>query len=69
MIRGKIVRTFERGGVSGKVVNTAIDKMIARVQSELPQLADEVSAAHPSEIYHDIIRGIHTRIGCLQAGA
>ena len=63
--KGKIVRTFERGGIGEKIVLASIAKMCARMKEVLPAFIDEVTAAHPCEIYHDIIRGIRTRMSAL----
>lgn len=64
--KGKIVRTFERGGIGEKIVLASIAKMCARMKEVLPTFIDEVTAAHPCEIYHDIIRGIRARLSVLR---
>lgn len=64
--KGKIVRTFERGGIGEKIVLASIAKMCARMTEVLPAFIDEVTAAHPCEIYHDIIRGIRARLSVLR---
>lgn len=64
--KGKVVRTFERGGIGEKIVLASIAKMCARMTEVLPAFIDEVIAAHPCEIYHDIIRGIRTRLSVLR---
>lgn len=64
--KGKVVRTFERGGIGEKIVLASIVKMCARMTEVLPAFIDEVTAAHPCEIYHDIILGIRTRMPVLR---
>ena len=59
---GKIVRTFERAGIGGKLVLDSISRQIAAVKSEIPSLVDEVDKRHPSPVYRDICRGIRARI-------
>lgn len=63
--RGKIVRTFERGGVNAKLVNASIDKMRTRVSTEIEGLLAEVKAEHPAGIYGDIVRGVQLRLKAL----
>ena len=64
---GKIVRTFERAGIGGRLVRDSIERQVAAVRSELPGIVDEFNAKFPSPIYHDICRGIHSRIRQLTA--
>ena len=64
---GKIVRTFERAGIGGRLVRDSIERQVAAVRSELPGIVDEFNAEFPSPIYHDICRGIHSRIRQLSA--
>ncbi len=59
---GKIVRTFERAGIGGKLVLDSISRQIAVVEKEIPSLVGEVDKRHPSPVYHDICRGIRARI-------
>lgn len=59
---GKIVRTFARANVSEKLVRDSLARQIASLREHLPALIDEANAAHPSPVYHDIIKGIHQRI-------
>ena len=59
---GKIVRTFERAGISGDVVRGIIDRQVAMVREKLPGLVAEADETHPSPIYHDLVQGIHRRI-------
>ena len=59
---GKIVRTFERAGIGGKLVLDSISRQIAAVEKEIPSLVGEVDKRHSSPVYHDICRGIRARI-------
>ncbi len=63
---GKIVRTFERVGIGGKLVHDSIARQCEAVKTNLPKLMDRVDSEHPSPIYHDIAVGIHGRIRQLQ---
>ncbi len=63
---GKIVRTFERAGIGGKLVRDSIARQCEAVKMNLPKLLEQVDAEHPSSIYHDIAVGIHGRIRQLQ---
>ena len=59
---GKIVRTFERAGIGAKLVHDSMERQIAAIRRALPSLIDDVNEKFPSPIYHDICRGIHSRI-------
>ena len=59
---GKIVRTFERAEIGGKLVRDSIGRQIAAVKMAIPSLVDEVDKRHPSSVYHDICCGIRARI-------
>ena len=63
---GKIVRTFARAGIGEKLIRDSIERQIASIRASLPELLDCANAEHPSEIYHDISTGIHTRIRQLE---
>ena len=63
---GKIVRTFARAGIGEKLIRDSIERQIASIRASIPELLDQVNAEHPSEIYHDIATGIHTRIRQLE---
>jgi serine/threonine-protein kinase HipA len=59
---GKIVRTFERAGIGGKLVRDSIGRQTGAVKMAIPSLVDEVDKRHPSSVYHDICCGIRARI-------
>ena len=63
---GKIVRTFARAGIGEKLIRDSIERQIASIRANLPDLLDRANVEHPSEIYHDIAVGIHTRIRQLE---
>lgn len=63
---GKIIRTFERAGLNGKVVIDSIKRVSSSVKDQLPSLSDEVNARYPADVYHDIIRGTYARLRQLE---
>ena len=64
-----IYATDLRGHWSGRTdaSRDSIERQVAAVRSELPGIVDEFNAKFPSPIYHDICRGIHSRIRQLSA--
>ena len=66
---GKIARTFARADIGEKVVIDSIARQIAALRKNLPALSDLAEGAHPSPVYHDIIKGIFARIRQLEHAA
>lgn len=62
----KIARTFARAGINEKVIFDSITRQIAALRKNLPAMSDLADREHPSPVYHDIIKGIHTRIRQLE---
>ena len=62
----KIARTFARAGINEKVIFDSIARQIAALRENLPGMSDLADREHPSPVYHDIIKGIHTRIRQLE---
>ena len=62
---GKIVRTFARADIGEKVIFDSIERQIAALRKNIPVMSDLANSNHPSPVYHDIIKGIFSRINQL----
>lgn len=62
---GKIARTFARADIGEKVIFDSIERQIAALRKNIPTMSDLADSEHPSPVYHDIIKGIFSRINQL----
>ncbi len=62
---GKFVRMGQKVGITEKVIDLELAKLVKRITAFVPKVMSKLSQKHPAEVYSKIQKGIETRLSQL----